>query len=96
MIIDNKRSYGSNPDVKTVWDCILPYTDPSARVGRMDVVTRMIHSNTQGFVEKDNCTIIHNRYIGKAKVTTKPWLYVLIPHDAVVRTKQFGFIISSL
>lgn len=39
MIIDNKQSYGSNPDVKTVWDCILSYTDPSARVGRMDVVT---------------------------------------------------------
>jgi len=39
MIIDNKQSYGSNPDVKTVWDCILSYTDPSERVGRMDVVT---------------------------------------------------------
>ena len=39
MIIDNKQSYGSNPDIKTVWDCILSYTDPSARVGRMDVVT---------------------------------------------------------
>ena len=31
-----------------------------------------------------------------SKVTTKPWQYVLIPHDAVIRTKQFEFIISSL
>lgn len=31
-----------------------------------------------------------------SKVTTKPWLYVLIPHDAVIKTKQFEFIISSL
>ena len=31
-----------------------------------------------------------------SKVATKPWLYVLIPHDAVIRTKQFEFIISSL
>ena len=64
MIIDNKQSYGSNPDVKTVWDCILSYTDPSARVGRMDVVTRMTYSNKTGFVEKENCTIIHDCCIG--------------------------------
>ena len=31
-----------------------------------------------------------------SKVTTKPWQYVLIPHDAVIRTKQFEFIINSI
>ncbi len=31
-----------------------------------------------------------------SKVTTKPWQYVLIPHDEVIRTKQFEFIINSI
>lgn len=40
MIIDNKKSYGSNPDIKTVWNCISDYSSPAnGRVGKMDIVT---------------------------------------------------------
>ena len=28
MIIDNKQSYGSNENIKTVWDCISDYSNP--------------------------------------------------------------------
>lgn len=40
MIIDNKQSYGSNENIKTVWDCISDYSNPGkGREGKMDIVT---------------------------------------------------------
>ncbi len=40
MIIDNKNNFSSNQNIKTVWDCILAYTDPNTgREGKMDIVT---------------------------------------------------------
>jgi len=39
MIIDNKQSYGSSPNIKTVWDTLLTYTDPTGRFGQLDIVT---------------------------------------------------------
>ena len=40
MIIDNKKSYGSNENIKTVWDCISDYSNPGkGREGKMDIVT---------------------------------------------------------
>ena len=40
MIIDNKNNYSTSSSIKTVWDCILNYTDPNAgREGKMDIVT---------------------------------------------------------
>lgn len=40
MIIDNKQSYGSNKNIKTVWDCISDYSNPGkGREGKMDIVT---------------------------------------------------------
>lgn len=40
MIIDNKQIYGSNPNIKTVWDCIYDYSNPrKGRIGKMDIVT---------------------------------------------------------
>ena len=40
MIIDNKQSYGSNMNIKTVWDCIFDYSNPGkGREGTMDIVT---------------------------------------------------------
>ena len=40
MIIDNKKSYCSDRDIKTVWDCISEYSSPDkGRVGKMDIVT---------------------------------------------------------
>ena len=40
MILDNKQIYGSNDKIKSVWDCILDYSNPNkGRVGKMDIVT---------------------------------------------------------
>lgn len=40
MIIDNKQSYGSNENIRTVWDCIFDYSNPGkGREGKMDIVT---------------------------------------------------------
>ena len=40
MIIDNKQIYGSNENIKTVWDCIFDYSNPEkGREGKMDIVT---------------------------------------------------------
>lgn len=40
MLIDNKKIYGSNECIKTVWDCILDYSNPDkGREGKMDIVT---------------------------------------------------------
>ena len=39
MIIDNKQSYGSSPNIRTVWDTLLTYTDPTGRFGQLDIVT---------------------------------------------------------
>ena len=40
MIIDNKQIYGSNENIKTVWDCIFDYSNPGkGREGKMDIVT---------------------------------------------------------
>jgi len=50
--------------------------------------------SNEDVTEKKRAAEEYCRVVSKA--TTKPWLYVLIPHDAVIRTKQFEFIISSL
>ena len=40
MIIDNKQIYGSNENIKTVWDCIFDYSNPGlGREGKMNIVT---------------------------------------------------------
>lgn len=40
MILDNKKNYGSNENIKTVWDCIYDYSNPEkGREGKMDIVT---------------------------------------------------------
>ncbi len=40
MILDNKQTYGSNENIKSVWDCILDYSNPNkGREGKMDIVT---------------------------------------------------------
>ena len=64
MIIDNKQNYSSNPNIKTVWDCLSSYTDPSAgRVGRMDIVTgyfsiAALHILYQELSEKNSYRIV--------------------------------------
>ena len=64
MIIDNKQNYSSNPNIKTVWDCLASYTDPSTgRVGRMDIVTgyfsiAALHILYQELSEKNSYRIV--------------------------------------
>ena len=64
MIIDNKQNYSSNPNIKTVWDCLSSYTDPSAgRIGRIDIVTgyfsiAALHILYQELSEKNSYRIV--------------------------------------
>ena len=63
MIIDNKQSYGSSPNIKTVWDTLLTYTDPTGRFGQLDIVTGFfsiaaLHLLYQELSEKNTYRIV--------------------------------------
>lgn len=60
MIIDNKQVYGSNENIKTVWDCIFDYSNPGqGREGKMDIVT--------GFFSIAALHILHTALSGNNK-----------------------------
>ena len=60
MIIDNKQIYGSNENIRTVWDYIYNYSNPGeGREGKMDIVT--------GFFSIAALHILHTALSGKNK-----------------------------
>ena len=85
MIFDNKQNDGSNPNIKTVWDCLFSYIDPSTgKIGRMDIVTGYF-SNAALHIRTINNTFSYVKtYLFEAKIE--------VVHDNGIVGKEGGSI----